>query len=211
MSHIVDLSLTLYDKAKVFDLDPKTEFEQYHTIDSLGYNIKRLTMSSHIGTHVDAPNHFLEDGKTIEDVALSKFVGEATIIDLSHKKAGSVIDVSDLMPHESSFKKDAKVLLRTDWGLEYGKDAYFSQFPRITIAVAEWIAEKKIGLLGLETPSVNPDDYARIHQILLGEEIVILEGLVNLKELPSTEFELIALPLKIGGGDGSPVRAIGMY
>ena len=211
MRNIVDLSLMLYDKARVFELDPKTDFEQYHTIDSLGYNIKRLTMSSHIGTHVDAPNHFLKDGKTIDQVALSKFVGNATVIDLSHKKEGSIIDVEDLAPYESYFKKDAKVLLRTDWGQKYGEDIYFSQFPRMTIAAAKWIAEKKIDLLGLETPSVNPMDYARIHQDLLREEIVILEGLVNLKKIPCEEFELIALPLKIEGGDGSPVRAIAMY
>ena len=62
-----------------------------------------------------------------------------------------------------------------------------------------------------ETPSVNTTDYARIHRDLLNEEIVILEGLTNVKSIPVEEFELIALPLRIKGGDGSPVRAIGMY
>lgn len=211
MKNFVDLSMLLYDKAEVFELDPKTEFVQYQTIDSLGYNIKKLTMSSHLGTHVDAPNHWLKDGETIENIELSRFIGKAVVIDLSHKKAGSFIDVEDLEPYAHHFSRGAKVVLRTDWGEKYGEDIYFSKFPHITVAAGKWIADKKIGLLGLETPSVNTTDYARIHRDLLNEEIVILEGLTNVKSIPVEEFELIALPLRIKGGDGSPVRAIGMY
>ncbi len=210
MCPIVDLSLEIFDKASTFDADPKTEITQFHTIESMGYNIKKLSMSSHLGTHMDAPYHFLAEGKTIDQIDLSKFIGKARIVDFSSKKAGSFIDVEDLIPHREKFTKDARIILRTDWSLEYGKDHFFSHFPQITINAAKWIADKEIGLLGLETPSLNSTDYIPVHQHLLKKQIVIIEALNNVKEIPKEEFKLIALPLRIKHGDGSPVRAVGI-
>lgn len=211
MSVYIDLSLDIYDNAKTFDVDPATEIIQFNTIDSIGYNITRLCLSSHFGTHVDAPHHFIRGGEPIDKIELSAFVGKAAIIDLSRKKAGDCIDTQDLIPHQEKFYKGAKVVLRTDWGLEYGRDVYLSQFPRLTKEAGKWIADTEIGLIGLETPSVNPQDYEYIHKVILEKRIIILEGLTNICNIPCEEFTLIALPLKVRGGDGSPVRAIGVY
>lgn len=208
MGKYIDLSLDIYDKAKTFDVDPTTEIIQFNTINSIGYNISKLCMSSHFGTHVDAPHHFIRGGITVDKIDLTRFIGKASIIDFSGKEAGECIDVADLIPHQSKFLKDAKILLRTDWGLEYGQNTYFSLFPRLTKEAGKWIADTGIGLLGLETPSVNPIDYKYIHEVLLGREIVILEGLTNLRNIPGDGFTLIALPLRIRNGDGSPVRAV---
>jgi arylformamidase len=210
MGKYIDLSLDIFDQAKTFDVDPTTEIIQFNTIDSIGYNISKLCMSSHFGTHVDAPRHFIRDGNTVDKINLSKFVGKAAIIDLSSKKAGEFIDAEDLAPYQSKFQKDAKIILRTDWGFEYGKETYFSLFPRLTKKAGEWIADTGIGLLGLETPSVNPVDYKYIHEVVLDRQIVILEGLTNVRSIPRDEFTLIALPLKVRNGDGSPVRAVAL-
>lgn len=208
MGEYIDLSLDIFDKAKTFDVDPTTEIIQFNTIDKIGYNITRLCLSSHFGTHVDAPHHFIRGGKTIDNIAFSSFIGKAVIIDLCYKKAGDIIDTKDLIPHKSRFQKGAKIILRTDWGFEYGKESYFSLFPKLTKEAGDWIADTEIGLLGLETPSVNPQDYQYIHEALLSKEIIILEGLTNVRSIPCDEFTLIALPLKIRNGDGSPVRAL---
>jgi kynurenine formamidase len=192
----------------VFDADPKTSFNRYHTISAFGYNILQLQMSSHIGTHADAPYHFLEDGKKIANVDLDKFVGNASILNFQDKKDGDYIDVADLEKYKDKFVAGGKVLLRTDWGKNYPGDVFFKSFPQLTIAASQWIAETGIELLGLETPSVNATDFAEIHRILLGKEIVILEGLTNLKEIPGDQAFIVALPLKIREGDGSPIRAV---
>ena len=110
MSVYIDLSLDIYDKARTFDVDPATEIIQFNTIDSIGYNITRLCLSSHFGTHVDAPHHFIRGGETVDKIELPAFVGKAVIIDLSGKKAGDCIDTDDLIPYKEKFQKDAKVI-----------------------------------------------------------------------------------------------------
>ena len=208
MKRIIDLSCELFNCAPVFDADPKTCFKQFQSIKSIGYNILQLSMSSHLGTHVDAPYHFLEYGQTIDKINLSKFIGKANIIDFSNKKIGDLIDICDLEIHRDKFVEDGKIILRTDWGENYFDEIYFTKFPQITIEAAKWIAKTGIHLLGVETPSLNLVKYIEVHKILLEKEIVILEGLINVKEIQGDSTYLIALPLKIRNGDGSPVRAI---
>lgn len=210
MFDIIDLSCEIYDQSPVFESDPRTFFKKYHKISSFGYNIMQLQMSSHIGTHVDAPYHFIDEGLEIENIDLNKFIGKASVLDFQHKKEGDYIGVDDLLKFKDKFIPGGKVLLRTDWGKHYPDEIFFKMFPQLTIDAAEWIAGTGIELLGLETPSLNTKDYSIIHRILLEKEIVILEGMTNIKAIPSDEAFLIALPLKIRHGDGSPVRAVAL-
>ncbi len=208
MKRIIDLSCELFNSAPVFDGDPETRFKHFNSIKSIGYNILQLSMSSHLGTHVDAPFHFLEHGQTVDEINLSKFIGRVNIVDMSNKKAGSFIDVCDLEMYSNKFIKSGKVILRTDWGENYPKAIYFKEFPQITVKAAEWISETGISLLGVETPSLNLEEFLKIHKIFLERDMVILEGLTNVKDIRKDSTYLIALPLKIKNGDGSPVRAI---
>ncbi len=204
---VVDLSLEIYHQAPTFSPDPKCGILVYHTIESMGYNITQIIMSTHQGTHLDAPFHFFDKGRTVDKLDLNKCVGTALIIDLSQKKAKDEIGIEDLKPYENKIIKGAKILLRTDWDKIYPRDEYFSDQPVITVELSRWLAEKEIDLLGLETPSVHPQDYAPIHKTLLKKEIVIVEALAHLRELTQEEVFFAAVPLKIKGRDGSPVRA----
>lgn len=204
----VDLSLSIYHQAPTFTPDPKCGVLIHHTLATMGYNITQLVMSTHQGTHLDAALHFFDGGQTVDKIPLKKCAGEALVIDLSHKKAKQEIRISDLKPRAGKIKKGTKLLIRTDWDKVFPRPEYFSDQPMITPELARWLARKQIDLLGLETPGVHPVEYAAVHKALLAKEIVVVEGLSNLRKLKKKEVFFIALPLKIKGREGSPVRAI---
>ena len=208
MSRIIDLSLPIYHMAPTMGPDPKCAVIAYHTIDSIKYNLSQLIISSHQGTHLDAPYHFFNNGRTLDKLDLSKCVGPAEVFDLSYAALKYNILPKDLKPYESRIKPGSRILLRTNWYKKFSKKEYFSEGPRITPQLAAWLAEKKIALLGIETPGPHPTEWEKVHKSLLKEEVVIVEGLANLNKIKEDTIFLIALPLKIKGRDGSPIRAI---
>jgi kynurenine formamidase len=178
-----------------------------------GYNTTTLTLYSHAGTHMDAPRHFLDGGRTIDRLDLEKCVGPAMVIDLSHKAPNSLITVDDLAAHHDRIGRGSRLLLRTDWDLHAEQPDYRTSFPRISLELATWLVGRGVWLVGLETPSVaslqDKAELTAVHQTLLAGEVVIVECLANLRDLPP-HVTLIALPLKIDQGDGSPIRAVAL-
>jgi kynurenine formamidase len=204
---IVDLTLTHHHGMRGVEIHPNT------TTAVQGYNTTNLMLYSHAGTHMDAPRHFLDSGRTIEHVDLQKCVGPAFVVDLSGKEPNSLITVADLAPFADWVRPGSRLLLRTDWSLHAEMDDYRTSFPRISAELAEWFVERGVWLIGLEMPSVaslqDKDELTTVHQTLLRGEVVIVECLAHLDELPP-EVTFIALPLKLEAGDGSPVRAIAL-
>lgn len=208
---LVDLSHPLEHGQLSFPNDPKPSVATYNTIAHDGYNLCQLSISSHQGTHLDAPYHFYDDGKTLDRIALDRFFGPAVLVDLapgSWLPARTPITVEMLRAHEEAFQPGAKVIYRTGWDRTFGTPECFSDFPTLTREAAEWITSRRIHLLGMDTFSPSAD-WKEVHLTLLapGVEIVILEGLTNLEQLPE-QFTLVAFPLNIKGRDGSPVRAV---
>ena len=208
MTTIVDLTLPLRDGMRGVGWTPHSSTQNE------GYNTTDLHLYSHAGTHMDAPLHFLDGGRTIDHVDLEKCVGAALVIDLSHKQPNSQISAADLAPHADKITPGTRLLLRTDWDAHADADDYRTHMPRISAELARWLVEKGIYLLGVQTPSVASlrpearDELTEVHRTLLEAEIVIVEGLANLRELRSEIVHFTALPLKLDGVDGSPVRAI---
>ena len=200
----VDLTLTLYHGMRGVEIHPHTRL----AVD--GFNTTNLMLYSHAGTHMDAPRHFVDDGRTIDKLILEKCIGPATVIDLAHKTPNSLIDVADLGDQAKRIGNGSRLLLRTDWDLHAAADDYRTHFPRVSLDLAKWLVERGIWFLGLETPSVasllDKEELTAVHRTLLDAEVVIVESLANLRLLPP-EVYFIALPLKIQDGDGSPVRA----
>lgn len=211
MARLVDLSHPLEHDQINFSLDPKISVVAFNTIASTGYNITQISMSTHQGTHLDVPFHFFDDGKTLDQMALERFYGPAVLVDLA---PGSTlppqipITLEMLSEHESAFRPGAKVIYRTGWDRMFGQPEYLSHFPTLTLQAAQWIASRRISLLGMDTPTPSTD-WKEVHWTLLGKdaEIVIVEGLTNLDQLPQ-RFTLAAFPLNIKGRDGSPIRAV---
>lgn len=205
---IIDLSLDIYHHTPVFPLDPHTGFITHQTIETTGYNITQIIMSTHVGTHLDAPYHFLSGGRTVDKLDLGKCIGPALVINMSNKKPKEEIKIEDFASFEKKIVKGTRILIRSDWSRFFPDKTYFFDSPVITVETAKWLAEKEIGLLGVEAPSVNSQDYMEVHKILLGKEIVVVEALTNLVQLTKEEVYFIVLPLKLKGLDGSPVRAV---
>ncbi len=207
---IVDLTLPVRDGMRGVSVEPHT------SLDADGYNTSMYHLYSHSGTHMDAPLHFLEGGNTIDKLELSRCMGPARVIDVSHVNPNGVISLEDLGAHATTVGPGARLLLRTDWDLHAQMDDYRSHMPRISPALATWFADRGIWLLGLETPSVaslrpeNRAELTEVHQILLRAEIVIVESLAKLRMLENETVFFVALPLKMEGRDGSPVRAVAM-
>ncbi|OMF26517.1 hypothetical protein BK133_20395 [Paenibacillus sp. FSL H8-0548] len=207
---LIDLSMDIYHGAPTFALDPKCAVIVHHTVDSMGYNMTQLSMSTHQGTHLDAPFHFLDEGKTVDELDLHRCIGEAMLVDLTHKKAGEPIIISDFGAYKDRIGEGTRLIFRTDWYKQYPHKHYFTDFPYMTLELAQWLADRKIAMIGMDIPTPNPTDFDPVHKILLGAEIVIVEALANLGDIGQEQFFFMAAPLKILGRDGSPVRAIAM-
>jgi kynurenine formamidase len=208
MPRIVDLSLPLRTGETGVDIVVQASHQKQ------GLQTTLLHFYSHAGTHLDAPYHFLHTGLTLDRLDLNKCVGPAIVADLSFIKPRGLISIEHLALYADRIRPGSRLLLRTDWSTRADLPDYRIDFPRVSLALAEWLCERKIALLGVEPPSVadmaNREELVAVHRTLLRSEIVIVEGLANLGALRQDEITFVALPLKLVGGDGSPVRAIGI-
>ncbi len=205
---IIDLSHTLRPDMPVYPGDAPLCLTPESTIEVAGFNVMRISFNSHTGTHLDAPAHKIRGGKTLGDLPLDRFMGKAVAADLTEIR-GPSIDVADINHLASDLEECEFLLLRTGWSRFWGRDAYFSGFPALSEEAAEWLCGFGLKGIGVDTLSADlseSDDFP-IHNRLLGNGMVIIENLTNLDRLPPSPFTFCCFPLKIEGGDGSPVRA----
>lgn len=205
MSQIIDLTLTAYHGLRGVEIFSHT------SVAKEGFNTTNLHLYSHAGTHLDAPRHFIDEGKTLEQLDLRKCTGPALVVNVSYKQPLEFITVADLGESVNEIGLGSRVLLYTGWDQHAELSDYRTHFPRISLELANWFADKGIWLVGMEMPSVaslqDKEELTAVHRALLSAEIVIVECLTNLDKLPG-QVHFTALPMKILGGDGSPVRAI---
>lgn len=204
---IVDLSLTVDERL------PAATVEPLKSIEREGWNATTLRLYSHCGTHMDAPCHFLPGGQTLEQLNLQACCGTARIVNLAPVEPRELITKSRFLAAVGSeIRLGERLLFRTDWHHRYPAPEYRDQLPRISVELAQYLVERQVRLIGVEPPSVADvnqiEEVTEVHQILFRGGIVIVEGLVNLDQIDATSCEFIALPLKVAGGDGCPVRAI---
>jgi arylformamidase len=159
-------------------------------------------MSVHGGTHADAPFHFADDGLTIDAVDLATYLGPAHVLHVRNRPAIGIADLTS-----SDFAHRPRVLFRTDAWLDH--EHFPATIPIMEEDVPSWLADRGVVLIGVDVPSVDALDSKDlpIHHALGRHGIAILENL-RLAEVPAGLYELIALPLKLCGGDGAPVRAL---
>ena len=158
------------------------------------YNLTSFQMCAHNGTHVDAPFHFIKDGKTVELLALEKMIGLAYVAE--HQGFVTAADAKEILEKaENANKESAKrILIKGD--------------AVVTLEAAEVFAEASIWLVGGESQSVGPHNAPMaVHKVLLGAEVVLLEG-IRLQEVSEGVYFLNAAPLSLAGADGAPCRAV---
>jgi kynurenine formamidase len=213
MTRFIDLTHALADGLPNFAGDPQLRIRAHHAMPEKPCNVIELTLSSHQGTHLDAPFHFYREGRTVDEIPLERFFGPASLIDLAPRGAlapATPLGVEHFRPHEHVFRPGARIVYRTGWGAYFGTPKFFTDFPTLTVEAAQWMAGKGIALLGMDTPTPGTD-FVGCHLALLapGVEIVIVEALAGLERLPA-HFTLAVFPLKIKAGDGAPIRAVAL-
>lgn len=212
MARLIDLSLPLTDGGPSYPNDPPLRIQPYRTLAAGGCNVSIISIGTHQGTHLDAPWHFVEGGRPLDQIPLDAFYGPAVLADLA--PGGELPPKTPISPemlsrHEAAFVPGGRVILRTGWYSRFGRPEYFTDLPSLTADAARWIADKRIALLGMDMPTPSKIAGRECHHILLGPdaEIVIVEALTNLHELPHA-FTFIGFPLHFVGLDGSPIRAV---
>ncbi len=178
-----------------------------------GWNSKTLRLYSHAGTHMDAPFHFEVNNQTIDEFEVSRFVCDSWVIPID-AHAGQKIRLEDLGGYADHIEKSDGVILKTGWSAYVNENRYREELPGIHESLATWFVGKGINMLAVEPPSIadvmDLEEVTKIHEILLSGDIIIVEGLTNLDSVSKEKVTLIALPLKIKGGDGAPARVIAM-
>ena len=180
-----------------------------------GRATRKVVLGSHTGTHVDAPYHFVPDGKTIDQVPVDTLINRAVVIDVSDKPEYGKTTAQDLQDSGVQIPQGCSVIIHTGWYKNWMKKDYYFKWPHLTMDACEYLGDKRPKLVALDTPS--PDDpkdkiaFGEIsphHYYFLSKGIVLVEFLANLNDLTKTEVQLIALPLKVQGADGFPARVI---
>lgn len=206
----VDLTHYLDGGTPVYPGDDAPAFEDMFTLERDGFREKKLTISSHAGTHVDAPAHMISGAPTLDELPLSAFAGSAYLMDVSGRGAGFRIEAEEVERREGSIRGNDFLVIKTGWERFWGAPDYFSGFPVLSVQAAEVLAGWDMKGVGLDCISVDPvesTDYP-VHRVLLGAGLVIIENLTNLGAAASPVFHLSCFPLKIRDADGSPVRAL---
>ena len=204
MRRIIDLTQPIGPDTPVFPGDGPVRID---IIDQTTMNLSRIELSVHTGTHMDAPFHFCPSAATIDQVPLERCMGLASLIDLRSIPPGSEIGRNDIEKHHDTLRRARLAVLHTGWSSEWGKPQYFAGHPRLSADAAEFLIDCGVELIGVDMPSVDQAPYPA-HKVLLGAGVLIVENLTNLETIGGEFFELVVLPLKLTGRDGSPVRAI---
>jgi kynurenine formamidase len=194
------------------------------------YAANRFTTAEHGGTHLDAPRHFSATGQTSDAIPVGRLVGDAVVIDVVAKCAANPtyeVSPDDLVAWEAAHGKqlvDVIVLVRTGWGAKWGdRAAYLGtaatgpaavaklRFPGVSPLAAKWLVEhRRVKAIGIDTASIDhgPSTLFGAHVALCGANVPVFENVASLDRLPDTGAFVAALPMKIAGGSGGPLRIV---
>ena len=223
---IIDLSHTIHDDIQIYPGDPVPSIRRGLTHEKDYCHVDVLTLGSHTGTHIDAPYHFLKKGKKIDEFPVQRFVGDGVQIDLTAKSDRDLIEPGDIEPYESEIAEGDFVVLRTGRDKYFGTPRYYLH-PYLSAEGARLLVKMGISLVGIDAMNVDPTYFGSIesdssakdvpdeeeygypvHDILLGNDILIVENLCNLDKIKTVKGVYSFLPLKLKDSDGSPIRAV---
>ncbi|MEM2760567.1 MAG: cyclase family protein [Nitrososphaerales archaeon] len=210
---IIDLTQTIRYNMHTFESYPKPLTIPWAKLDIHGYESELIFMSSHTGTHMDAPYHFFQRGRKIDEIPVETFVTDALLIRV-RKKSKGYITKKDIMNFERRARIDEgrAIIFSTGWEEHANKHDYLTGNPGLSKDAAEYLVQKNVSIVGIDSANIDhpeADDFAA-HNVLLPHGVLIVENLCNLRSINQIRFKLVVLPLKIQGATASPVRAIAL-
>ena len=206
----VDLTHPIGRGMPVWPGDPEPEIREPMTAGIDPCTVQTIRFSNHLGTHLDAPSHFVPGGRTVDEIPLEILIGPAAVLDFTHKKKCERIRTEDFRAWDGRLSTGARVLLKTGWDQHFRPGVFHDGYPCLDLEAAEFLASREIALLGMDTPSPSPidDPGQNIHKVLLGAGIILLEAVTNLGRIQADIFELIVLSPPFTGFSGAPCRAV---
>ena len=222
---IFDLTHNMYHRMPGWPGNSEFTIEDHNIINIDGSAIKKVSLNTHHGTHMDVEAHMVDGGKTLEMYPLTSFFGRGVVLDVSSSKPASAIELSMVKKYASVIKENEVILLHTGWDRFRGHSSkYYYEWPYVGLELAKFFSEKKVKMVGTDGLSIGgwsgetplhkrvTDTSVEVHRILLQSGIVILEEMSNMdKVLDGEEYAevfFMAFPLSLDGSDGSPVRAV---
>ena len=206
---IIDLTRPLSVDTPIFPGDEAPKIEQIKHFEDDGYRMKRLTITTHTGTHIDSPSHLFKAGASLDDVEPEQFFGTAIVADVSSTK--KKIEISDIKLTKADIFNADFLLLYTGAEETMETEGAEVQVPVLSLEAANFLASMPLKGIGLD--AMSPDEIKsrelKNHKAFFHSKMIIIENLINLKKLPfGKPFCLAALPLLVANSDGCPARVV---
>ena len=211
---VIDLTMRITPSIRVYPGSPQPSFIPWSKFDRHGYDSEAMFMSTHTGTHVDAPSHFKPGLASIDMISTDRLVCNAVLI-RAEKSANQLIEEQDL---GNQISEGDAVVIDTGWEKRSSSRNYMSENPGLSEQAARYLARKRVNAVAIDCPSIDGGADSRFiaHNILLSCNILVVENLCNLNRVTSSRsrssstFTLIISPLKLGGATGSPARVLAL-
>ena len=203
----IDLTIPIRNGTPSFPGEPGGYVLPFAQFAAQGWVSHQLVLYTHLGTHLDAPAHFLSGGAGVEEWPIAQLIGPAMVVRLRAEPRCGEVDFDDFVWPRPLVPGD-RVLLQTGWGNRWGSVGYFAAFPSLALALVQRLVASGVVLVGMDTPTPHEHEPKAVHEALLGNGVAVLEGLVRLDEVPGSFGEIICLPLPLTGLDGAPCRVV---
>lgn len=198
----IDLTHEFVDNMPVYFGDPPTSLKQITTIAKNGYTDHQLTTVMHVGTHMDAPLHMIENGNYMSQMPVDQFAGPGVCIDVRGKKVIDGPMLPEKIPH------GAIMLIYTGMEQLYGSQEYATEYPAMSEEFARGVVSAGVKIIGFDMLNPDKSEEYPIHKILLAKPVLIIENLANLKALVGVkQFDVFAFPMKLHA-EAAPVRVV---
>jgi kynurenine formamidase len=215
--NVIDLTREISPTVKVFPGSPQPLFIRWSKFDIHGYDSEVMFMSTHTGTHMDAPCHFTQNGKSIDQIDVKRFINRRSMVLRIEKKSNELITRQDILECRTSIEENDTIIFDTGWEMHYYKkdeekieDCVMAN-PGLAPDASQYLVDNKVNAVATDCPSIDVgiDSNFTSHKILLSNDVLVVENLSNLEKLRwEGRFAFIIAPLKLTGATGSPVRAI---
>ena len=208
---VIDLTQLISNDMPVYPGTAPAGLEVINTYEKDGFRETMFHISSHTGTHMDAPFHLFGGRTKLEELPASQFVGKALVIDCSDVEEGGVIGMERIEAVKEMADEAEFLLFHTGWDENWGKEKYFGAYPVVSMEICQYALDSGKKGLGFDTIGIDPisDAVLTRHKMLLSQkDIVIIENLTQLDKVGGGLFTFAALPLKYQDADGAPIRAV---